>query len=195
MAYNLIVIDNFYSNPEEIREFALKQEFNVRGNYPGLRTVPFLADNLKEYINSYIREHHGEIIWPSGEYHCCGSYQYTTAYDRTWIHSDGGDAWAGVWYGTPNAPISSGTGFFRHKETGLMKHPRNENGGTNEELLEYLYQDDHDYTKWDKIMEVGNIFNRLVIYNGDYFHTSLDYFGRDKYDGRLFQTFFFNTHY
>jgi hypothetical protein len=27
----------------------------------------------------------------------------------------------------------------------------------------------------------------------DNYHVSLDYFGKDMYDGRLFQVFFFNT--
>jgi hypothetical protein len=43
--------------------------------------------------------------------------------------------------------------------------------------------------------KVGNIYNRLVLYRGDMFHSSLDYFGKDLKDGRLFQTFFFNTEY
>ena len=30
-------------------------------------------------------------------------------------------------------------------------------------------------------------------FKNDLFHSSLDYFGREKEDGRLFQTFFFNT--
>ena len=193
MAYSLIIIDDFYSNPEEVRQFALQQEFGVKGNYPGQRTEPFLTESLKEYINSHIRAHHGEIIWPEGRDSYCGAYQYTTAADTTWIHADGTTNWAGVWYGTPNAPASGGTGLFRHKETGLMEQPRNADGSTDEKLLDYIYEDARDYTKWDKVAEVGNVFNRLVIYRGDYFHASLDYFGKNKYDGRLFQTFFFNT--
>ena len=42
---------------------------------------------------------------------------------------------------------------------------------------------------------VGNVYNRLVLYRGDMFHRSLEYFGNDKNDGRLFQTFFFNTEF
>ena len=48
-------------------------------------------------------------------------------------------------------------------------------------------------TKWEMTDFVGNKYNRLILYRGDNFHTSLDYFGRDINDGRLFQTFFFNT--
>ena len=44
MEVNVIIIDNFYQDPDEVREFALSQEFGVRGNYPGNRTESFLND-------------------------------------------------------------------------------------------------------------------------------------------------------
>ena len=48
-------------------------------------------------------------------------------------------------------------------------------------------------TKWELVDRLANKYNRLVLYRADHFHMSLDYFGQDLYDGRLFQTFFFNT--
>jgi hypothetical protein len=50
-----------------------------------------------------------------------------------------------------------------------------------------------DYTKWEMVDRVGNVFNRLIMYRADNYHVSLDYFGKDLNDGRLFQVFFFNT--
>jgi hypothetical protein len=57
----------------------------------------------------------------------------------------------------------------------------------------YLKLDNQDLTKWDMVDRIGNVYNRLIMYRGDLFHVSLDYFGRGLEDGRLFQTFFFNT--
>ena len=71
--------------------------------------------------------------------------------------------------------------------------PKLINGETNHELLDIIHDDGSDYTKWEMTDRVANVFNRLVLYRGDYFHASLDYFGKDINDGRLFQTFFFNT--
>lgn len=34
MLTNLIVVDDYYNNPDEVRQFALSQEFSVFGNYP-----------------------------------------------------------------------------------------------------------------------------------------------------------------
>ena len=193
MAYSAIIIDNFYDNPDEVREFALAQDFNVDGNYPGHRTQSFLTPSVQEWIAHHLRGVHGEPVWPEGEDNYCGAFQYTTARDRTWIHCDAWNDWAGVCYLTPNAPVTGGTGIFRHKPTGLVARPINEDGTRNEELLNKIYEDAQDYTKWELVDTIGNVYNRLVLYPGDLFHASLDYFGKDMHTGRLFQTFFFNT--
>ena len=44
----LIVIDNFYNNPYETREYIMKQPFSVKGNYPGQRTISYANQELKE---------------------------------------------------------------------------------------------------------------------------------------------------
>jgi len=49
MKVKTIIIDDFYSNPDTVREFALSQKFEVSGNYPGLRTVPFLTEDTKSH--------------------------------------------------------------------------------------------------------------------------------------------------
>ena len=195
MANSLQIIDNFYDNADEVRAYALTKDFGVKGNYTGHRTATDLNDGVRDYISSHIEPMNGKILWPyphdSESY--CGSFQYTTARDRTWIHADSGTTWAGVLYLTPDAPLSGGTGLFRHKATGLCTLPRFENGDIDEELLTKIYEDAQDMTKWEMTDRIANVYNRLVIYRGDYFHASLDYFGKDIYDGRLFQTFFFNT--
>jgi hypothetical protein len=40
---------------------------------------------------------------------------------------------------------------------------------------------------------VGNIFNRLVIFDGGLIHSASDYFGWDIASSRLFHMFFFNA--
>ena len=190
MRFNSLTIDNFYSNPMDVREFALKQEFKVRGNYPGQRTESFLSDATKKTLRDILYPFAGEITDWGGEY--TGSFQYTTASDRSWIHADSTTDWAAVCYLTPDAPLTAGTGIFRHKETGWSNFDYRNNDP------EYLRQappghDSQDYTKWEMVDRIGNVFNRLIMYRADNYHVSLDYFGKDMYDGRLFQVFFFNT--
>ena len=190
MRFNSLTIDNFYSNPMDVREFALRQEFKVRGNYPGQRTESFLSDATKKTLRDILYPFAGEITDWGGEY--TGSFQYTTASDRSWIHADSTTDWAAVCYLTPDAPLTAGTGIFKHKETGWSNFDYRNNDP------EYLRQappghDSQDYTKWEMVDRIGNVFNRLIMYRADNYHVSLDYFGKDMYDGRLFQVFFFNT--
>jgi hypothetical protein len=192
MRVESLSISDFYSNVDSVREFALQQEFGVRGNYPGQRTVPFINDSIKNVIQNSIRPFAGNVTWWGGEY--TGAYQYTTAKDRSWIHSDATTDWAGVCYLTPDAPLSAGTGLFRLKENGLRAWRYADH--TDEENKEGIHNKySQYYTKWEMVDRIGNVYNRLILYRGDLFHVSLDYFGTDKYDGRLFQTFFFNTEF
>jgi hypothetical protein len=58
----LIVIDNFYNNAIDTRNFILTQEFKVRGNYPGQRTRSFANNHLKDIIQEYILPFAGKIL-------------------------------------------------------------------------------------------------------------------------------------
>ena len=186
---NLLVIDNFYTNAMETRNYVLTQDFKVRGNYPGQRTESYANIHLKTMIEGYIAHFAGNITkWPTEKEAYNGAFQYTTSRDRTWIHNDSWNNWAGVLFLTPNAPVSSGTGIYRFRD-GTRTAVEAEARG-NKKIL-----DDHsqDYTKWELVDRVGNIFNRLVLFNATQYHASLDYFGTTKEDGRLFQVFFFST--
>ena len=191
MRVEMLSIADFYNNPDEVREFAMKQEFTgEEWHFPGKRTMPFLNDSVKEIIQNIIRPFAGEVTWWGDK--SSGAFQYTTCMDRSWIHCDGTTSWAGVCYLTPDAPLSAGTGIFRHKSTGLKNWIHSEH--TEEETKVAPQHVDHaDYTKWDMVDKIGNVYNRLIMYRGDLFHVSLDYFGKGIQDGRLFQTFFFNT--
>jgi hypothetical protein len=192
MRVEIISIADFYNNVDEVREFALQQDFCKRGTFPNVRTKPFLDENVKEIIENILKPHAGKVTyWGNNN---CGSFQFTTALDRSWIHSDGITSWAGVCYLTPDAPLSAGTGIFRHKSTGLRNWLYSEH--TDEETKNAPhYSESMDYTKWEMVDRIGNVYNRLILYRGDLFHVSLDYFGKNIQDGRLFQTFFFDTEY
>jgi len=196
MRFNSLTIDDFYANPDEVREFALKQEFKVRGNYPGQRTISFLNDSLKKRLRDILYPFAGEITWWGGddpENNYSGSFQYTLASDRSWIHADSTTDWACLIYLTPDAPLTAGTGIFRHKATGWQHYDykRENEPGYKESAPPGC--DSQDYTKWEMVDRIGNVYNRCVMYRADNYHVSLDYFGNTKENGRLFQVFFFNT--
>ena len=192
----LIVIDNFYVNATDTRDYVLTQEFKVRGNYPGQRTRSFANQHLKDIIQEYVLPYGGKItefsmpnetnIDNNDIYN--GAFQYTTSRDRSWVHIDGVNNWAGVLYMTPNAPITSGTGFYKFYDGAMCKQDM--------DILDNKSETDkfsQDMTKWKMVDSVGNVFNRLILFNSNRFHMSQDYFGDSKENARLFQVFFFST--
>ena len=177
--HNLVIIDNFYSNPDQVRKYVLEQDFSVMGNYPGRRTKSDTNQGIRDCIQKYLPEPITSFNLSRDETNYNGAFQYTTCEDRSWIHTDYTTRWAGVLYLTPNAPVSGGTGIFRTK-TGISYETENLNVNA------------RDMTKWEMVDKIGNVYNRLVLFNSKQYHMSLDYFGNDKQDGRLFQVFFFN---
>jgi hypothetical protein len=192
----LIIIDNFYNNPLETRNYILTQDFTVRGNYPGQRTISYATQHLKDIIQEYILPFGGKITeFPMPDesnmnnndiYN--GAFQYTTSRDHSWVHIDGFNNWAGVLYMTPNAPLSSGTAFYKfHDGTTCEKDQKIMNNKIDTDMSS------QDLTKWNQVDKVGNVFNRLILFDSNRFHMSMDYFGDSKENGRLFQVFFFST--
>jgi hypothetical protein len=59
----------------------------------------------------------------------------------------------------------------------------------NKDIREYA----SDMTKWKIVDKIGNVFNRLILFNSKRFHMSDDYFGTNTENGRLTQVFFFST--
>jgi len=196
MRTNLIIVDDFYNNVDEVRKFALSQPFDVKGNYPGVRTGCLINDSTRENIQKIVEPHGGKIVdWlESDEY--TGSFQMATSRERTWVHSDNvnnsylhdsPNYWGGVLYLNPDAPLEGGTSFYRSK---VNKSIYNHNY---DHLASDVYS--QDMTKWDIATEVKNIYNRLILFRGDQWHSSSTYFGHDDETGRLTQVFFFMTEY
>jgi hypothetical protein len=187
MKTNVIIVDDFYTNPDDVRKFALSQNFDVTGNWPGSRTKTFINESTQGTIAKILEPVAGKITdWGIAD-GFTGSFQFATGKDRSWMHTDPHNTWAGVLYLTPNAPLSGGTGLFKRKMT------NNTIQETQDELL--FGTEAQDMTKWELVDRIGNLYNRLVLYRGNLWHTSLDYFGSNQDDGRLFQVFFITTEY
>lgn len=178
----LFVVDNFYSNPNEVRDFALSVEYqrDLRW-YKGLRsTQPYRPDGIKEVFESII----GEKISNFEEHGFNGCFQICTAEDPQVYHFDL-QKWAAMIYLTPNAPIESGTRLHKSKINGT-RH-------SSESDVNYAFSGGfYDSTKFDIVDGAGNVYNRLVIMDARCIHSAGPYFGQGVEDGRLTHLFFFD---
>jgi hypothetical protein len=178
----ITAVDGFYPNPDFVREYALSQDFDVSGNYPGARTGPQLDPYFQSQKLIFEKILGKEITYWPEEYN--SAFQVTYENAHSWIHYDATE-WAAVVYLHPDPVTDAGTAIYRHKETGIFKHEEGQRD-FNEEVT--------DISDWEVIMETKNIYNRALLYNGKYYHSSVKPgFGDNKHNGRLFQTFFFDT--
>jgi hypothetical protein len=178
----IFVVDNFYSDPYAIRECALQQEFKEDLRYyKGKRTEEkFFVPGTKKVFETII----GQPITIWEEYGMNGIFQTCNAEDPLVYHTDL-QQWAGMVYLTPGAPFQCGTSMYAHKET---KARHCTDPGIDEAFSGGFY----DSTKFELVDTVGNVFNRLVIFNGKCIHAASQYFGQTLEDSRLFHMFFFD---
>jgi hypothetical protein len=168
-----IVVDNFFNNPDSIRNYALSLNYEepnklIFDGWLGYRSFDYdkkFAEYFLNNINNYILE---DINIFNFRYHFHYSLKKTkqTApcdFDEYKIHSDSerGCYFAGLVYLHPNPPPNTGTSFYSNS------------------------QDDSDYQ-----FSINNKYNRLVCYPSIILHGPTNLFGDSKENGRLTLTFF-----
>jgi hypothetical protein len=180
-----VVIDNVYTNPDQVREFALAQPFLEHKQYhKGQRTEQvFRFPGMKERFESAI----GAKIKNWNTYGTNGCFQFCTAEDALVYHTDV-QQWAGVMFLTPNAPVTCGTTIYRHPSqiahNTIVVTPELHSG--------VFAGGFYDSTPFEPVDVVGNVYNRVLLFNANMVHAASQYFGTDKNNSRLFQMFFFD---
>jgi hypothetical protein len=180
------IVDNFYQNPDEIREFALAQEYNQGGF-----DKPYLGDRTKEqFLFPGLREEFEYIMnrkilnWENHAMN--GRFQLCKEGVPLVYHCDE-QAWAAMLYLTPDAPYHSGTSTHALKGTNIrhISHP---------EISRCFRPGSRnlDRTIFEPVDSFGNVYNRLIIFNAGYIHSATDYFGFTNENCRLWQMFFFD---
>lgn len=177
-------VDNFYDDPLAVREFALQQTFQEEIYFRGKRTPQqFLFPGLKERFEEIM----GIKITKWEEHGMNGRFQHCTVEDALVYHCDD-QTWAAVIYLTPDAPPETGTTLWRHKKYKLRHIKEMHNGP-----MGYAFDKGFlDRTPFEPVDVIGNVFNRLVIWDAGSIHSASEYFGMKKEDSRLFQIFFFD---
>ena len=154
LKHRIFVMDNFYTYPEELRQFAVQQWYFDDEGFEGLRTrKQFFFEGVKEKLERIMNK----TITKWEEYEMNGRFQSSKAGIKPVYHCDS-QQYAAAVYLTPDAPTEAGTCFYMHKKTKLR--------GGEENIMEAFNQHTFvDSTPYVKVDEVGNIFNRIVIWD------------------------------
>ena len=185
----LWIVDNFYQNPHEVREFALAQDYHIGGigrGYIGNRThEQFLFPGLKLRFEQIM----GRKITKWEEWGMNGRFQYCWSGQPQVWHTDC-QMWGGMIYLTPNAPYDHGTAMYANKKNGARNYTME---GWDESWKDVPGDCHLDGAPFEPVDVAGNVFNRLVIFDAKNIHSSAGYFGTVKENCRLWQMFFFDT--
>jgi len=187
----IIIIDDFYTNPDSIRDIALNCEyyatkhdsFFVYGHapYPGkVSKNSYSPKNLDLLVSNILKKPVRQLNGlNSGRFRISNKNDIST----NKIHADD-SYYAGVLYLNRLEKSIPGTIFYTHKHTGIKK--------STSSLYDEIIKkgEDNDLSYWD-INTVSYItYNRLIIYPANMFHGIGDLFGEDDQTARLVQLFF-----
>jgi len=171
------IIDNFFTRPDEIRDYALKSSYDLIsiGNYPGKDSLEklYMPPELKSDLSRIFPDPRYAVI--------CSRFRWARKGDphMSYIHADNHSRKAGwhvLIYLTKNPPIKDGISLY--------KTPDGRKVWADEEDDPL---DEYKYPEWQKWCEVEYVYNRAVILDYSYFHAPMnkESFGDNIDDSRL----------
>jgi len=210
MKKSLIIVDDFYTDPDAVRTFALSANYTAdKGHtYPGENSVeklnpPGQYEAFKDILGPHIEPTRVGLF---------GHFRISRGSDHFEqdVHVDPPTSpdefvWAGVLYLNPpeqclrkDNTTRDGTLIWRHKARNLDHIPLNAEEGKALGFRDYdsvrkelIYKDGLDRSKWELMHRVPMKYNRIVFFRPTQWHSHGENFGKNRNDSRLVQIFFF----
>tara|TARA_Y100000593_G_C4306942_1_gene336237 strand:- start:1620 stop:2273 length:654 start_codon:yes stop_codon:yes gene_type:complete len=207
---SLIVVDNFYDNPDELVDMVHEDGFinayneNYQNQFPNsskwfTSKYRYLHDKIKERFEKIIGETIDYQSWKNinwngrflvkregagSSFHNHSNEISGRGSDSLGIKGDGNEVgnngWSSIIFLNKEIPIKQG--FMTVKPTEPKKFIKNPDG-SNSLFLEHPY--------YINDIKVGNIYNRCVLFRGNLFHSGANGVGKAFKDARIVQGFFF----
>jgi len=195
--FNPTIVDNFFTNPDIIRNFGLNlpKEKQKDGHWPGERSEElYIIDNdfnhclIMKILSTHFDLRHVHVTWERSNI----TFQVIKPFDDVkdslknigWVHQDEPGNLVGLIYLTPNADLNSGTSIYKIKPEEEKNYLR---WGTNTEK-NTLYtsgkikEDDYNEAvkkhndRFVETIRVQNIYNRMITYDSNHFHKANSFF-------------------
>ena len=192
-----IIIDNFYDNIDEVRNYALSLDYQNPENHgavgfrceSGRKIYEGTKEFFEKILNKKIQSNSKVGGW---DYSTNGCFQWCPKGTQVVYHCDS-QMYAGIVYLSPDAPCNCGTSLLRHKKYRI----RDNSIFSKSDWYESIENKEDknlfiDKSPWEEVDNIGNIYNRLVLFESHNVHAVTDYFGDTINNSRLFQLFFFN---
>lgn len=202
--FPVTVLDNFYENPDLVRQFALSLKFNPTpdGKWPGERTEPLYDVNLN-FFNTFCNKlfslffdfEYDDVNWSvetTFQKVSKFSNKEHSLFNVGWIHKDP-CIFSGVIYLNPNPEKNTGTSVYklRDGECDDSKQLEKYKLYVGEEIDESVYEKSilYNNNKFEESIRVENFYNRIVLFEGGQYH-GVPSFYTNSNEPRLTQVFF-----
>lgn len=197
MPTTLLIVDDFLTNAEQLRDSALRLTYpQLEGPFPGRNSLERIQlDGLVPTVSRLLGEPLA-LMDPLGSHAKC---RITLAADtgRAKVHIDPSH-WSGILYLSRPEHCQGGTEFFRHKRTHTDRAPLTRTelahmgyASIDEMHRDIIERDSNDDAQWERTMVVPMRFNRLVLLRPWLWHTAGPAFGDSLANGRLVYLMFF----
>lgn len=198
--YPITVVNNFYENPDDIRKFALAQQYeycheiqNITYTFPGSRTKdlsiihPELYQKSCHKLTSLFHNFEHDVL----RWQISTSFQSVTRnFGKGVIHHDSDTVFAAVLYLHPEPLKNSGTTIYKEGKSFDQTKYELALKTNDDRFRKNLPVDTTYHEMFDEIMTVQNIFNTLIFYEGHHHHAANNFFGDTLETSRLAQVFF-----
>jgi hypothetical protein len=119
----VVVVDDFFSDPDSVRKLALEQSYDDSPYHKGRRSRERFHKLVDEGVIASLLARR-MTRWE--EHDMNGRFQFCLSTDSIVYHSDL-QSHAGIIFLTPGAPIDCGLSIYRSRITGLRRPPNDPN--------------------------------------------------------------------
>jgi len=179
---SVVIQDNFYSNPDQVRQQALTKTYEVPPDRSPRIAVTARCNEAEskamfDLLAPHIPVENGNNLVGVD---VLFRYSLAKAQKKIFCHVDGCSS-AGIVYLTLPEDCAGGTSIFKHKLTGDQIFNK-----ANAHLYNFF-----DASQWETLAEIDMVYNRLVFYPGQLFHSITPIFFGDRIENsRLTQNVF-----
>ena len=200
----LICFDNFYNDPDAVRDYALSLDYSECGVFPGVRTEAlhkfdkeFFYRSCYKFLSLFL-----DLDFEKVEWQILSQFQkiYRYSEDKSspsntgWVHADS-DFMSAVVYLNHNPNPDSGTSLYSStKDVIIDMSPTDELRNSffqNKLVTPSSYEEEllKNNSFFEKTVEIKNVYNRIIMYDSNQYHAQDNYW-MDNEDFRLTQVFF-----
>jgi hypothetical protein len=169
---NVIIIDNFYEAPDDVREMGKFVNPTVNITHSSNIFKPLFEKLLGAEIDSFNKyeNEHKFVSSNSNEPIIIDTKSYE---------------YGAIIFLTPDAPVNTGITLYRSKHTKKMTV-------SDSDKTTVFQNGNQDITEFEPVDIIGNVYNRLVIFNTQLIHAVTHNFGTNFNNNRLVQMFAFD---